>query len=102
MIREIKLKPTREAIDTWLSLTQLNRSEDAVYVTEYTHFGVDIRTKAGSWRCIISGQAGLGITSSGIEDYGYWTIRGEGSSNGSRETWIFVKDVVAARGHIID
>ena len=92
------LAPTAEAINGWLS-RQPRRPDGSHHANDETYM-VDIRTKAGSWRCIVSQPGGRGYVD-GIDDYGWWTIRGEGSSNGSRETWIPARKVVAARGHYL-
>ena len=92
-----KLAPTVEAIDAWLALEEANKPPGAVFATEYDNYGVDIRTKAGRWRCITMRQHGMGLWR-GADVPGYWTIRGEGSSNGCRETWVEVPRIVEARG----
>ena len=59
------MEPTAEAIDAWRAQGGENG---------WPSYGVDIKTKSGSWRCITER----------VEEHGhiwYWTIRGEGSSN---------------------
>lgn len=80
-VQHTKLAPTREAIDKW------RRSGDF-------KFGADIRTRAGSWRCVTS----YALNDATNEPIGYWTIRAEGSSNEGRETYILFKDIAEARG----
>jgi len=78
-----KLAPTKEAIN-------------AHRATDTSHYGVAIRTKRGSWRCVVAtARNAYG------DDLGYWTIAGEGSSNGSRRTFIRYDEVVEARGYIV-
>jgi hypothetical protein len=91
----VKLAPTVEAIDAWLALEKLNKPADAYYATEYDQYGVNIYTKASAARC---------ITSRVVDQYGhvhYWTIRGEGSSNGCREYAIRADRIVRAEGWIV-
>jgi hypothetical protein len=92
-----KLAPTVEAIDAWLALQEANKPPGARFANEYDQYGVDVRTKAGSWRNVTMRQHGMGIVN-GVDAPGYWTIRGEGSSNGGRETWISAPHIVQARG----
>ena len=54
--------------------------------------GLYVRTKSGSWRCVHS-SSGIG---NGTGRRGYWTIRGEGSSNGGRDTWVWADKIVQA------
>ncbi len=96
-MKTIPLAPTAEAVNDWLGREQ--RRPDGSHHANDESFMVDVRTKAGSWRCITSPAGGKGIGRHGYEDYGWWTIRGEGSSNGCRETWISAGQIVAARGH---
>lgn len=91
------LAPTVEAIDEWLGRTQPRA--DGSYHANDESWMVDVRTKSGQWRCITMRHSGSGIGRHGQPELGYWTIRGEGSSNGSRETWIFGYQIVEARGH---
>lgn len=77
----VKLAPTFEAIEKWRWSGQEARRR-----------GVDIRTKAGTWRCI----SGVATYSDGSK--GYWTIRAEGKSSAGRETAIHEREIVAARG----
>lgn len=74
-----KLAPTFDAIESW-------RKQDS------QRRGVDIRTKAGTWRCI------SGVASYSDGSRGYWTIRAEGKSSEGRETAIHESAIVAARG----
>jgi hypothetical protein len=91
-----KLAPTVEAIDEWLG-RQKPRADGSFHANDATYM-VDVRTKAGSWRCITMRHSALGFVD-GIDGPGWWTIRGEGSSNGSRETWVPARKVVEARGY---
>jgi len=84
----VKLAPTREAIDGWRQ-----QGKPSTKAGEPV-FGVDIRTRAGSWRCIISAAYSTGDN----EFAGYWTIRGEGSSNEGKETFIAIDRIAEARG----
>lgn len=92
-VRNVKLAPTADAIDAWRAQT-VQYKDGAHYSTDYASFMVNIRTKAGRWRCVTSRIEHNG------ETY-YWTIRGEGSSNGCRETAIREGDIVAAMGHVV-
>lgn len=62
--------------------------------------GVNVWTKSGSCRCIV-GQLGMGIDSTGRDHQGWWTIKGEGSSNSGRDTWVWADKVVRAVGVIV-
>lgn len=99
MIYEEPIAPTVEAIEAWRAQEQANKPAGAVFANEYDHYGVNIWTKAGSCRCI-TGQLGRGIIN-GADVDGYWTIRGEGSSNGGRETWVPAYKIVRAVGVIV-
>ena len=100
MIYEEPIAPTVTAIDEWMAQEEANKPEGAVFATDYDNYMVNIWTKAGSCRCITSKQHGMGIES-GIDRPGWWTIRGEGSSNGCRETWVSAHRVVRAVGIIV-
>ena len=84
--RYTPLAATVEAIDAWMART----------ASEGRHYGVDIRTKSGSWRC---------ITHKTTWDYTdrviYWTIRAEGKSSAGRDTGIDARHIVAARGWVV-
>lgn len=82
----VPIAPTAEAIDDWIARRGSSNG--------WPSYGVNIRTKSGSWRCI----TGRGENRRGIY---YWTIRGEGSSNGGRDTHIYVTQIVAAQGFVI-
>ncbi len=101
-IYEEPIAPTVEAIDAWLAQTEKHKPEGAIFATEYDHYGVNVWTKAGSCRCIAghSGGHGMGIYN-GVDSPGYWTIRGEGSSNGGRDTWVWAHKIVRAVAVII-
>lgn len=89
-----KLAPTVEAIDAWRDQEKTNKPEGAVFATEYDQYGVNIWTKASHARCVTSRVEHNG------EVY-YWTIRGEGSSNGGRDYAIRAADIVRAEGWIV-
>lgn len=74
---EEPIAPTVEAIEAWRAQEAANKPDGAVFATEYDQYGVNVWTKAGGCRCIVGGG---GFDSSGAR--GWWTIRGEGSSNG--------------------
>lgn len=95
------IAPTVEAIDEWLAQEAANKPDGAVFAHEYDQYGVNIWTKAGSCRCITGKQHGLGSTNGYTDRPGYWTIRGEGSSNGGRDTWVFAHKIVRAVGWIV-
>ena len=82
------LAPTVEAVDEWLNQPHVR--------TGWPSHMVDIRTKSGQWRCVHSSS---GEDSRGRR--GWWTIRGEGSSNGGRETWVYADKIVQARAHTL-
>jgi hypothetical protein len=86
------LAPTTEAIDAWRA--KQPRNPDGSTDGHGEHYMVDIKTKAGSWRCVTSAVMHRG------ERY-YWTIRGEGSSNGCRETAIPASKITQARAHYL-
>jgi hypothetical protein len=78
------MEPTAEAIDAW----RAQRGENG-----WPSYGVDIKTKSGSWRCITER----------VEENGhiwYWTICGEGSSNEGRETPIRADQITQARKYL--
>lgn len=87
----MKLAPTRKAIDEWRG----NRTR-GVNFWDRTR-GVDVRTHAGSWRCI----SGVALDLTTDEPVGYWTIRAEGSSNEGKETWVEFDRIAEARGWTI-
>jgi cytochrome c2 len=85
---EQPIAPTVEAIDAWRERSK-GHSEPGDL-----HYGVNIWTKAGSCRCITSrGENAHGVY--------YWTIRGEGSSNGCRETYIYADRIYRAEATIV-
>ena len=96
MIYEEPIAPTLEAIEAWRAQEKTNKPADAVFAKDYDQYGVNVWTKSGSCRCIVGG-VGLGPG----ELPGYWTIRGEGSSNGGRDTWVLVHKIVRAVGWIV-
>jgi hypothetical protein len=88
------ITPTVEGIDAWRAQTEANKPEGAYYANDYDQYMVDIWTKASRARCVTSR----------VEHNGhiwYWTIKGEGSSNGCREYAIRADKIVRAVGHII-
>lgn len=94
-IIERPIAPTVEVIDEWLALEKKHKPEGAHYATEYASFGVNIWTKASQSRCIASKVR---------DQYGktwYWTIKGEGSSNGCRKYAIPEDKIVRAVGTIV-
>jgi hypothetical protein len=88
MSEDTRLTPTMEAIDAWIARTEHDPKTGHIRSWCDDSYMVDIRTKSGRWRCITSKRGD-----------GYWTIRGEGSSNGCRETWVPADRIVEARGH---
>lgn len=85
------LAPTAEAVDDWLAKDKALRRPDGSRHASDGSYGVDIRTRSGSWRCVTSRVVHNGRVV-------YWTIRGEGSSNEGRETYIYADDIAEARG----
>lgn len=85
------IAPTVSAIDEWLG-----REARSIHAGRPT-YGVNVKTKAGSWRAITG-------PSCKVEEHGfvwYWTIRGEGSSNEGRETAIRADRITQAEGWIV-
>lgn len=99
-IYEERIAPTVEAIEAWRAQEEANKPAGAIFANDYDSYGVNVWTKAGSCRCI-AGQLGRGVDSHGHDRQGWWTIRGEGSSSGGRETWVYADTVVRAVGVII-
>lgn len=89
------IAPTVEAIAAWRAQTGKTYRHENGHETPDS-FGVNVWTKSGSCRCIVGG-GGLGDG----DLPGYWTIRGEGSSNGGRDTWIPAHKIVRAVGWIV-
>lgn len=89
-----KIAPTVAAIDAWRAQTEKNKPEGAIYANDYDQYGVNIWTKGSMCRYITSRGEHKGRVY-------YWTIRGEGSSNGSRDTAIWADDIVRAEGWIV-
>lgn len=100
MIYDEPIAPTVGAISAWLAQEEANRPSGAIFANDYDQYGVNVWTKAGSARCI-TGQLGSGIDSTGTPRDGWWTIRGEGSSNSGRDTWVFAHKIVRAVGFIV-
>lgn len=95
MIYSERIAPTVKAIDDWMAQEAANKPTDAVYANDYDQYGVNIWTKASQGRC---------ITSRATDARGavwYWTIRGEGSSNGSREYAIRADKITRAEAYIV-
>ena len=88
MIETTKLAPTVEAIDAWRA-----RGPRGTHPTD-PHHGVNIWTKAGRVRCV----TGKIIWQGRVH---YTTIRGEGSSNGCRETLVDAAKIVRAEGWVV-
>ncbi len=97
MIANTPPAPTIEAIDNWLAQADFEDKGDGLrhHVAGTSIYGANIWTKAGSCRCITSKAHWTDGSC------GYWTIRGEGSSNGGRETAIPASKIVRAEGWII-
>ena len=89
--RAIPLAPTVEAIDSWRAQEKHGPDGSHRYWLDGPAYGVDIRTKASEWRCITSAVEHQG-------ERHYWTIKGEGSSNGCREYAIPASKITQARG----
>lgn len=96
MIYMERIAPTAEAIDAWRAQEDANRPKGARYATEYDQYGVNVWTKASRSRCIVGR-----IVSVVDDSIWYATIRGEGSSNGGRETFIPASKIVRAEGWIV-
>lgn len=92
MTQEWQLAPTAEAIDAWLA--RQPRRADGRSTSDMDQYGVNVWTRAGRCRCI----CGSGDRSERGGEAGYLTIRGEGSSNGGRVTWIAARKIVRAVG----
>lgn len=93
-----KLAPTVEAIDAWLARqTFRGYGPDGVWV-DSPIYGVNIWTKGSRCRCIVSRFVGGGERGGRPGVVYYETIRGEGSSNGCRHTFIAAPDIVRAEG----
>jgi hypothetical protein len=92
-----KIAPTVEAIDAWRA--RQKREPKIIGDTEYQmmigdHYEVNIWTKSSACRCITRR----------VEHDGkvwYWTIKGEGSSNGCREYEIPADKIVRAEGWMV-
>ncbi len=73
---QIILAPTVEAIDEWIA-----RGKSEADRPGRPSYGVNVKTKAGSWRAITGPSCKVELEGR----VWYWTIRGEGSSNEGRE-----------------
>lgn len=91
-----KLAPTAEAIDAWMAKEKKFWPDGTQkYATEYAEYGVNVWTKSSRARCITTRV----VSNEGV--VGYWTIVGEGSSNGCRRYIVWEPQIIKAEGWIV-
>jgi len=81
------LTPTAAAIDAW---RKQSTRDDRGYILDY--YNADIRTRSGSWRCIINAWTDVN------GQRFYETVTADGSSRDGRRTVVRSDVIAQARG----